>query len=191
MVAAAAVVPFEAMQSFQFKSNGARPVKPTHPDSFLYQIRDSKLIPESNREPLANQVRAYVSASSVQEASVDEIGTLNILYASHLAMERAVMAVEAHLGRRADIVLVDGNIVPQGLKDRGLAIIKGDQKSITIACASILAKVYRDNLMVRLDLEYPGYGHQKHKGYPTPFHKKQILSLGVTPIHRKGFKGVK
>ena len=188
VVAAAAAISFESLKQFQFQKNGERPK--AHPDHFLFEIKDSKMIPEIKRAPLADQVRKWVVAESVQEASVAEIAKLNILYASHLAMERAVLQVEARLGRKADLVLVDGNIVPKGLKDRGLAIIKGDQKSLTIACASILAKVYRDELMEKLDDVYPGYGHKKHKGYPTPFHKQKILELGVTEIHRLGFKGV-
>ena len=90
----------------------------------------------------------------------------------------------------ADAILVDGNLVPKGLQNRGHALIKGDQKSVTIACASVFAKVYRDDLMNELDVQYPGYGLAKHKGYPTPFHKEQLQQLGSTEIHRSGFKGV-
>jgi ribonuclease HII len=101
-----------------------------------------------------------------------------------------VGAVEKKLGRIADLVLVDGNRVPKGLLGRGRAIVKGDQKSLSIACASIFAKVHRDELMETLEAKYPGYGLSKHKGYPTPFHKEQIKVLGATPIHREGFRGV-
>jgi len=178
-----------------FLSNGERgksfkknPKKTEHP---IRRIQDSKMIPEDQRELFRDAVKTFALGTAIGEASVEEIGELNILYASHLAMERAVAKLEKKLGIRADWILVDGHIVPKVFKDRGKPLIKGDQKSLTIACASIVAKVHRDQLMSDLEAQYPGYGLLKHKGYPTPFHKKQIQILGTTPIHRLGFKGCK
>ncbi len=190
VVAAAAALPHDILERFGFLSDGSRPRAKKKLEAPVFQVRDSKLIPEDERAPLAAAVSQIVTYSSVKEASVAEINQLNILYASHLAMERAVEEIEMQFGRKADLVLVDGNMVPKRLKDRGVAIIKGDLKSLTIACASILAKVYRDDLMKTLDYSHPGYGFKQHKGYPTPFHKSQIISLGVTEHHRAGFAGV-
>ncbi len=188
VVAAGAVLSFQKTLDLGFSKKGVRPR--LSKSSPLLSVRDSKLIPESERAPLAEHVKKFVIASAVAEASVTEIEDINILKASHLAMERAVNQVELTIGKRADWILVDGNLIPTGLKDRGVPLVKGDLRSLTIACASIVAKVYRDELMLNLESQYPGYGLAQHKGYPTPFHKKQILLHGVTDIHRKTFKGV-
>jgi ribonuclease HII len=194
VVAGAAALDARVLLSLGFDSKGGRPggedsgKAGLHP---LFSVKDSKLIPEKDREPLRRAILGPgLLAHAVSEADVSEIAALNILHASMLAMERAVAEVEKKLGRKADVVLVDGNRVPKGIRDRGRAIVKGDQKSLSIACASIFAKVHRDELMETLEAEYPGYGLSKHKGYPTPFHKEQIRLLGRTPIHREGFRGV-
>jgi ribonuclease HII len=188
VVAGAAAVRLDEVLKLGFNVSGERPQGlQDHP---LLRVRDSKLIPESEREPLREGLKPGLLGATVAEASIEEIADLNILHASQLAMARAVEALETKLGRKADRVLVDGNRVPELLRDRGQAIVKGDLKSLSIACASVFAKVYRDELMESLELKYPGYGLSKHKGYPTPFHKAAILKLGVTPIHRRGFKGV-
>ncbi len=193
VAAAAAILDFDVIQKLDFDASGRRTRKPKSiaPEFLpLLEVRDSKLIPEPKREPLSQQVKAFVRGYAIGEASVAEIEELNILYAAHLAMERAVSSLEKKLGFRADIVLIDGNMVPKGLKGRGVPLIKGDQKSFTIACASIIAKVFRDQQMSELDERFPGYGLKVHKGYSTPLHKARILELGVTEIHRKSFKGV-
>jgi len=194
VVAAAAVLSPERVLEMGFLANGQRgrsfkkkPKDSAHP---IQRIQDSKMIPEEDREMFRDAVEKFALGYAIGEASVDEIESLNILYASHLAMERAVAALEKKLNIKADCILVDGHIVPKVFKHRGMPLIKGDQKSLSIACASIMAKVYRDQLMAEMELVYPGYGLKKHKGYPTPFHKKQIEILGPTPIHRRGFKGV-
>ncbi len=167
-----------------------------HPDtkqnstSLFSKIRDSKLVPESERTQLAEFLKANVRAYAIAEASIEEITELNILHASMLAMERAVFAVEKQMERKADHVLVDGNRVPPGLKKQGHALVKGDLRSLTIASASLIAKVHRDEMMKQFESEFPGYGLAQHKGYPTPFHKSQIQVLGITRIHRPTFKGV-
>ncbi len=188
VVAAAVVLCPDRVKSFGFKESGHRPGG--NRKAFLFQVRDSKLVPEEERGPLAQSISEFVIAHSVKEASVEEIDRLNILYASHLAMERAVTEVEEKLGRPADAILVDGHIVPRNLKSRGHPLIKGDLKSITIACASLIAKVYRDELMEKMDEFYPGYGFKQHKGYGTPFHKGQIRALGICALHRPSFRGV-
>ncbi len=119
-------------------------------------------------------------------ASVEEIDSLNILRASHLAMCRAV----AGLRTRPDHVLVDGNRLPQDLGVSAEAIVKGDGRSVSIAAASILAKEARDALMVGLAQQYPGYGWERNAGYPTRDHLQALLDLGVTPVHRRSFKPV-
>jgi ribonuclease HII len=189
VVAGAAVLLPDRVEALGFSAQGHRPESSAtvHP---LLQVRDSKLMSEEERERVLPALAEFVGAHAVAEASVEEIARLNILHASQLAMERAVTAVEAFLGRKADCVLVDGNRVPPGLRDRGRAIVKGDLKSLSIASASIFAKVHRDRLMDRMDEAYPGYGLSRHKGYPTPFHKERIRELGATSIHRAGFKGV-
>ncbi len=201
VVAAAAVLHTEVFQTLPFLPDGARAGKraakkilTTDHHRALWEVCDSKLVPEDDRQPMSEAVKAFVRGHAVAEASVQEINELNILYASHLAMERAVMELEKQLGCEADVVIIDGHIIPKCFQARGagraVALIKGDQKSFTIACASIIAKTYRDDLMEKLDLEYPGFGLKQHKGYPTPFHKAQIVERGVTPLHRAGFRGV-
>ncbi len=194
VVAAAAVLCPDRVLEMGFLPDGTRgrtfKKNPKLTDHPIRRIQDSKMIPEEHRELFQIAVREFALGYGIGEASVEEIAELNILYASHLAMERAVQQLEEKLGRQADWILVDGHIVPKVFKDRGKPLIKGDQKSLSIACASIIAKVYRDQLMKEWESIYPGYGLTQHKGYPTPFHKKQIQVLGPTPIHRKGFKGV-
>ena len=195
VVAAAAMLHQNAGEQLHFFASGARPKKKLPAAQkhleVLLEVRDSKLIPEPARAPLAEAVKAFVRGYEIGEASVDEIETLNILYASHLAMERAVFGLEKKLGLKADFILVDGNLVPRAFLGRGHPLIKGDQKSFTIACASIIAKVYRDQMMHDLDLVYPGYGLKEHKGYSTPHHKRKIQELGATKIHRMSFRGVR
>ena len=156
----------------------------------LLWVQDSKLLKEPFRDALAPKLIPFIEYE-IAESSVQEIEDLNILKASQLAMERAVEALEMKLGRKADHILIDGNLVPSGLKGRGIPIVKGDQKSLSISCAALMAKVSRDAQMNRFDEIYPGFGMKDHKGYGTPFHRKRIIENGITPIHRKTFRGVK
>lgn len=188
VVAGAAALDPLLLRQIGFSMDGSRPGRSQdHP---LLRVRDSKLIPEEDREPLAHELAPQISGYEVAEASVEEIARLNILHASQLAMVRAVEALEKKLGKRADRVWVDGNRVPEPLRHRGTALVKGDLKSLSIAVASVFAKVHRDRLMSELDIRYPGYGLARHKGYPTPAHQSAIRKRGATPIHRRGFKGV-
>jgi ribonuclease HII len=146
-------------------------------------LRDSKLLSAPRREALFAEIMA-VAKVSVAHASVEEIDTLNILRASHLAMERAVA------GMRADHALIDGNLIPRGLSCPATAIVKGDAKCLSIAAASIVAKVTRDRIMVDLAQQHPGYGWEANAGYPTKAHLDALQTLGVTAWHRRSFKPV-
>ena len=148
-------------------------------------IGDSKTLSAAKRETLAGAIMAS-ARWSVAHASVAEIDDLTILHASHLAMERAV----AGLAKRPGFVLIDGNRLPKSLPCPARAVVKGDAKSLSIAAASILAKVVRDRLMVDLAQQHPGYGWERNAGYPTKDHLTALLNLGVTPQHRRSFKPV-
>ena len=146
-------------------------------------LRDSKVLTAARREALCAEILA-VAEVSVAHASVQEIDSLNILRASHLAMERAVA------GLQADHALIDGNLIPRGLSCSATAIIKGDALCLSIAAASIVAKVTRDRIMVDLAQQHPGYGWEANAGYPTKAHLEALQTLGVTPWHRRSFRPV-
>ena len=153
------------------------------PDRIPQGLRDSKMLTAARREALFDEIMA-VAEVSVAHASVEEIDRLNILRASHLAMERAVA------GLKADHALIDGNLIPRGLDCPATAIVKGDAKCLSIAAASIVAKVTRDRIMVDLAQQHPGYGWEVNAGYPTKAHLVALQNLGVTPWHRRSFKPV-
>jgi len=155
------------------------------PENIPADLNDSKVIRPALRESLTQQIW-QVADVSVGQASVSEIDELNILHASMLAMERAV----AGLTGQADHVLVDGNRIPPGLVGRATAIVKGDARSVSISAASIVAKTWRDQLMVDLAQQHPGYGWANNAGYPTKEHLAALQNLGVTPHHRRSFKPV-
>ena len=148
-------------------------------------LADSKTLTAARRDRLFLDITANCDFA-IGAASVAEIDLLNILRASHLAMERAV----AGLSRIPDHILIDGNLLPAGLQTRAEAIVKGDAKSLSIAAASIVAKVTRDRIMVDLAQQYPGYGWEANAGYPVPAHLAALLDLGVTPAHRRSFRPV-
>ena len=155
------------------------------PDNTPDGLNDSKLLTHKRRAIIAEQLW-QVADVSVAQASVEEIDDINILHASMLAMERAV----AGLAKPTDHVLVDGNRIPPNLTGRATAIVKGDARSLSIAAASIVAKVWRDRLMVDLAQQHPGYGWERNMGYPTKEHQLALRDLGVTPHHRRSFKPV-
>ena len=146
-------------------------------------LNDSKKLTPKRRAELYDLIRLDADVG-VGIATVDEIDSLNILRASHLAMERAVA------GLKADHALIDGNLIPRDLACQATAIVKGDAKCLSIAAASIVAKVTRDRIMVDLAQQHPGYGWEVNAGYPTPAHRQALLDLGVTPHHRRSFKPV-
>lgn len=148
-------------------------------------LNDSKKLTAKRRAALEAQIMAQTTWA-VAHASVAEIDELNILRASHLAMERAVAALDP----QPDYLLIDGNLIPRGLSLPAEAVVKGDAKSMSIAAASILAKEARDRIMVDLAQQFPGYGWEKNAGYPTSQHREALVKIGVTPHHRLSFKPV-
>ncbi|MCH2569262.1 MAG: ribonuclease HII [Pseudomonadales bacterium] len=153
-----------------------------NPLSSIEGLRDSKILTVKKRAALDLEIRSKAVAFCVAEASVEEIDRLNILWASMLAMKRAV----AGLSLQPDSALVDGNRVPS-LSCPAQYVIGGDDKITAIAAASIIAKVARDRAMEALDDQYPEYGFARHKGYPTRHHLAVLRRLGPTPIHRMSF----
>ena len=151
------------------------------PQSLAEAIDDSKRLSAKRREDIAQQL-PVCARIGIGAAATGEISALNILGATFLAMERAVGA----LGQIPDLALVDGNRLP-ALPCPARTIVKGDSVSLSIAAASIIAKVTRDRLMVRLGARYPGFGWERNAGYGTAEHQAALTRLGVTPHHRKSF----
>ncbi len=148
-------------------------------------LNDSKLLSESRREALFLEIREKAAAVSVAVVSPEVIDEINILQATRLAMSRAVNAITP----LPDYLLIDGPIaldlaIPQK------PITKGDRLSISVAAAGIMAKVTRDGIMRDLHEQYPVYGFDRHKGYPTRMHKEAIALNGPCPVHRMCFRGV-
>jgi len=148
-------------------------------------VTDSKRLSPQRRGQLIEPIKALSIACAIGYASVQEIDQINILQASLLAMRRAV----SRLSPAPTLCRVDGNqAIPQlGIPQQ--TVIKGDQTDTAIAAASILAKVWRDQLIIRLDRRYPGYGLAKHKGYGSAAHRQAIQTLGPTRQHRQSFRG--
>lgn len=145
-------------------------------------INDSKKLSEKKREELFGIITEKAVSWAVASASEKEIDELNILNATFLAMKRAVDALTV----RPDIALIDGNRKPNtGIEE--VTLVKGDAKSISIAAASVLAKVSRDRYLCELDDLYPEYQFKKHKGYPTKLHYEMIKKYGISPVHRLSF----
>lgn len=149
------------------------------------EINDSKKLTEKKREALYDLIIENALAYCIEVIDVEEVDQLNVYQASKMGMLRAI----EHLSIRPDYALTDA--MPLGNVIEHQAIIKGDALSISIAAASILAKVTRDRIMKKYDLIYPEYGFAKHKGYPTKQHKEALKTYGATPIHRKTFQPVK
>lgn len=152
------------------------------PNTLIEGVNDSKKLSEKKREALFDVIRETALSYCVACASVEEIDQFNILNATYLAMQRAVEG----LSPTPDMVLVDGNRLPV-LPMEAQAIVKGDSLSMSIAAASILAKVSRDRLMRQLSQQYPEYQLEKHKGYGTKLHIQLIQQYGPSAIHRKTF----
>ena len=157
-----------------------------NPTSDLWgDIQDSKKLTEKKREELFDLITKNALAFSIKEISVEEIDS-NGLHKSNIeGMRRAISALQI----KPDYVLTDGYAIP-GLAQPNLAVWKGDQVSVSVGAASILAKVHRDRLMVDLDLRYPGYGLAGHKGYITAAHTAALKKLGISEIHRKSFANI-
>ena len=151
----------------------------------LSEVRDSKELSEALREKLFDVVIEQALSYSIIEISVEEIDSFGLHKSNLEGMRRAINSLELV----PEYVLTDGYAI-EGLAIPNLAVWKGDQVAVSISAASILAKVYRDREMVKLDSRYPGYGLAKHKGYITAAHTKALGELGVTDIHRKSFANI-
>ena len=146
-------------------------------------LDDSKKLTEKKREKLYDIIKETAVAYSVAYGTLEEIETVNILEATYLAMNRAIEG----LNLKPDFALIDGNRVPRGIKIPCETIVKGDSKSMSVAAASVLAKVTRDRLMLEYDKKYPEYNFKKHKGYGTKEHTELIKQYGPCEIHRLSF----
>ena len=151
-------------------------------DCEILYINDSKKLSEKKRERLSKEIREKALCFGLGWVYPERIDQINILNATYEAMRDAINSLE----RKPDIILCDALTIP-GVSGRQVPIIKGDQKSVSIAAASIIAKVARDHLMEEYDKKYPGYGFAAHKGYGTMRHREAIKSLGPCPIHRLSF----
>lgn len=149
-------------------------------------LGDSKALTAARRAALYPLILDQAIAVGTGLADRTEIDTLNILRASHLAMVRAVAA----LGIMPGLVLIDGNLIPRDLAHPAEAVVRGDAHCLSIAAASIVAKVLRDRIMVDLAQQHPGYGWERNAGYPTRDHLAALKILGVTPHHRRSFRPV-
>lgn len=147
-------------------------------------INDSKKLTEKKREQLYDEIIKNALAYHIEIIDVDEVDQLNVYQASKQGMIRTIEKIKI----KPDYALTDA--MPLGNVIEHQSIIKGDALSISIAAASILAKVTRDRIMKEYDLQYPEYGFAKHKGYPTKAHKEALKTYGVTPIHRRSFQPV-
>lgn len=154
------------------------------PDTRIRGLRDSKQLLEEDRVRLETIVRARAIAIAVEEVDAETIDRVNIYQASRMAMSAAVL----RLAPQPDHLLIDA--LRLDLPHAQTAIIYGDSLSISIAAASVVAKVYRDRRMCELDREYPGYGLASHKGYATPEHREALKNLGPSLLHRKSFAPV-
>ena len=159
----------------------------------LAMLNDSKQLTDTQRYHLRPMIERYALSWAVAEVTAEEIDQINILNASILGMQRAL----AQLKVMPQHILVDGNkwkpYIPEGqvLEIPAQTVVKGDGKYMSIAAASVLAKTYRDDYMLRLHEEYPQYQWDKNKGYPTKAHYEAIREYGITPYHRKTFKLLK
>jgi ribonuclease HII len=147
-------------------------------------VRDSKTLSMAQRERLAPLIRKRALAVGIGAASVREIDQLNIYHATHLAMRRAIARVGGH-----EHVIVDGNRIVGFEAHVGpyTNVVDGDAKVYSIACASVIAKVVRDRMMIKLAARYPGYGWEHNQGYATADHRAAIRAMGLTPFHRRSF----
>ncbi|MEZ5584633.1 MAG: ribonuclease HII [Candidatus Competibacteraceae bacterium] len=158
-----------------------------HPARPIEGLADSKQLSAKRRNQLAEWIEQAAWCWALGEATVDEIDTHNILQASLLAMQRAVLG----LTRIPDQALIDGLHLPTMLPCPASAVVKGDRTVACISAASILAKTHRDALMEGLDMRFPGYSFSQHKGYGTRQHLEALQALGPSPVHRRSFAPVR
>ncbi len=152
------------------------------PDCVIDGLNDSKKLTEKKRERLFDEIKEKALAYGIASADEKEIDEINILNATFLAMKRAVNSLSV----KPDLALIDGNQKPHtGIEE--VTVVKGDTKSMSIAAASVLAKVSRDRFMLETAKEYPQYEFERHKGYGTKLHYEKIAQYGVCEIHRRTF----
>jgi ribonuclease HII len=156
------------------------------PNHIPMGLNDSKKLSAKKRNLILSEIMKHAEVS-VGSASEREIEETNILQASHLAMVRAIDGLKSVPG----YILIDGNLVPSSLDIPATALIRGDASSVSIAAASIVAKVKRDLVMCDLGQHFPGYGWEKNAGYPTQQHLSALQDLGITPHHRRTFRPVR
>jgi len=158
-------------------------ILPRKPEKcWISQVRDSKDLAEKKRETLAEIIQKEAIAWGLGTVSAEEIDARGIIQATRMAMMLAIQ----QLGSAPQFLLVDAMKLPD-IKLPQHAVIRGDKLSLSIACASIVAKVYRDRMMSEYDVSYPGYGFRRHKGYGTYAHVLSLQKLGPCPIHRRSF----
>jgi len=150
-------------------------------------LTDSKMLSAVKRSALEDEIKRKALAWAVADASIEEIDQFNILQASLMAMKRAVLRLQA----TPDLVLIDGNRLPDLPRLEARAIIKGDLSQPCISAASILAKEHRDRQMMVLDRRYPQYQFARHKGYPTRLHRELLKQYGACAAHRRSFRPVR
>lgn len=146
-------------------------------------LNDSKKLSAKKREELYKVITEVATAYCVAYGTLEEIEEFNILNATFLAMNRAISGLET----KADFAIIDGNRAPKNCPVACETVVKGDSKSMSVAAASILAKVTRDHLMLEMDKKYPEYGFAQHMGYGTKAHTDAIRKYGICEIHRKSF----
>lgn len=156
-------------------------------DDFIEGVNDSKKLSPKKREELYPKILESCLAVGIGRANPDIIDKVNIKMATHISMINALENLRDKDGKKvsADCVLIDAETIETGIFQK--AIIKGDESCYSIACASIIAKVYRDNLCDKWAEEYPHYGIEKHKGYATKYHREALKAYGPTVMHRKSF----
>jgi len=151
----------------------------------LNGVRDSKLVPESEREALAERIRSVAVGIGIGATSAREVDQAGLLPATRLAMRRALLG----LGLPTDYLLLDYLLLPE-VRVHQTALPHGDARVLSIAAASIIAKVSRDALMRHIDGLFPGYGFDRNKGYGTPLHRRALHRLGPSPVHRRSYRPV-
>lgn len=156
-------------------------------DDFIDGVNDSKKLSPKKREELYPKILESCLAVGIGRANPDIIDKVNIKMATHISMINALENLRDKEGKKvsADCVLIDAETIETGIFQK--AIIKGDESCYSIACASIIAKVYRDNLCDKWAEDYPHYGIEKHKGYATKYHREALKAYGPTEMHRKSF----